>query len=142
MSLCARRSINAENQERLFGQARKAAEAISNRHPENIIFTVLLRIQAKKEVGKILHSMNEADSQVSRAAANLTSFKGSKISKSFIEHRLHSWQAHLERISPFLLERGVWWREFNGIYYFMDGDDDRNYDSQGPTLAFQDIFTG
>jgi hypothetical protein len=78
--------------------------------------------------------VNEADSQVSRAAANLAPFKGSKFSKSFIEYRLHSWQAHLERISPFLLEGGVWWREFNGIYYFMDGDDDRNYHSQGPIL--------
>ena len=80
------KSINAENQERLFGQARKAAEATSNRHPENIIFTVLLRLQAKKEVGKILHSVNEADSKVSRAAANLASFKGSKFSKSFVEY--------------------------------------------------------
>ena len=78
--------------------------------------------------------MNEADSQVSRAVASLASFKGSKINESFIEHQLHSWQAHLERISPFLLEGGVWWREFNGIYYFMDGDDDRNYHSQDLTL--------
>ena len=105
---------------------------------------MLLRLQAKKEVGKILHSVKEADSQVSRAAANLASFKGSKISKSFIEHRLHSWQAHLEKISPFLLEgEGVWWREFNGIYYFMDGDDDRKLPLSGSnTFTFQDIFTG
>ena len=133
--IVCQKSINAENQERLFGQARRTAEATSNRHPENIIFTVLLRLQAKKELGKILHSVNEADSQVSKAAANLSAFKGSKFSKCFVEYRLHSWQAHLERISPFLLEgEGVWWREFNGIYYFMDGDDDPNYHSQGPTL--------
>ena len=59
--IVCQKSINAENQERLFGQARRAAEATSNRHPENIIFTVLLRLQAKKEVGHILHSVNEAD---------------------------------------------------------------------------------
>ena len=79
--------------------------------------------------------MNEADSQVSRAAANLAAFKGSNFTKHFVEYRLHSWQAHLERISPFLLEgEGVWWREFNGNYHFMNGDDDPNYHSQGPTL--------
>ena len=83
--IVCQKSINAENQERLFGQARRAAEATSNRHPENIIFTSLLRLQAKKEVGHILHSVNEADSQVSRAAANLTSFKGSKFNKCFVE---------------------------------------------------------
>ena len=127
---------------RLYGQARRTAEATSNWHPENIIFTVLLRLQAKKELGKILHCVNEADSQVSKAAANLSAFKESKFSKCFVEYRLHSWQAHLERISPFLLEgEGVWWREFNGIYYFMDGDDDPNYHSQGLTLTFYNIFT-
>ena len=43
--IVCQKSINAE---RLFGQARRAAEATSNRHPEKIIFTVLLRLQAKK----------------------------------------------------------------------------------------------
>ena len=55
---------------RLFGQARRAAEATSNRQSENIILTTLLRLQAKKEVGHILHSVNEADSQVSKAGAD------------------------------------------------------------------------
>lgn len=70
--IVSQKSINAENQERLFGQARRTAEATSNRHPENIIFTIILRLQAKKEAGHMLHSVNEADSQVSRAAKNLT----------------------------------------------------------------------
>ena len=42
--IVCQKSINAENQERLFGQARRAAEATSNQHPENIIFTSLLRL--------------------------------------------------------------------------------------------------
>ena len=121
-------------------QCRKSREILrpsekSSRSDIKQAFTVLLRLQAKNEVGHILHSVNEADSQVSRAAANIAAFKGSKFSKCFVEYRLHSWQAHLERISLFLLEgEGVWWKEFNGIYYFMDGDDDPNYHSHGPTL--------
>ena len=110
--IVSQKSINAENQERLFGQARRTAEATSNRHPENIIFTILLRLQAKKEAGHILHSVNEADSQVSRAAKSLPQCNGSTFSKKFVKKRIQSWQAHLERISSFLVEgEGVWWRE-------------------------------
>ena len=102
---------------------------------ENIILTALLRLQAKKEVGYILHSVNEADSQVSKAGANLTKFKGSKFTKPFVECRIQSWQAHLERISHFLVEgEGVWWREYDNVYYFKDGDDNPKYNSQGPQL--------
>ena len=81
----------------------------------------------------MLHSVNEADSQVSRAAKNLTRFNGSTFSKKFVKKRIQSWQAHLERISPFLAE-GVWWREFCDNYLFRDGDNDPDYHSQGPTL--------
>ncbi len=83
--IVSQKSINAENQERLFGQARRTAEATSNRHPENIIFSILLRLQAKKEAGHMLYSINEVDSQVSRAAKNLTQFNGSTFSKKFVK---------------------------------------------------------
>ena len=129
------KSINAENQERLFGQGRKAAEMASNRHPQNVITTVLLRLQAKKETGKMLHSVNEADSQVSKAALNVHIVEGSTFAKRFITQRKHSWQAHLERISPFLLEgEGVWWNEEGDSYKFYDGATDPPYHSQGPKL--------
>ena len=81
--IVSKKSINAENQEGLFGQARRTAESTSNRHPENIIFSILLRLQAKKEAGHMLHSINEADSQVSHAAKKLTQFSGSIFSKKF-----------------------------------------------------------
>ena len=103
------------NQERLFGQRRKAVEMASNRHPQNVITTVLFRLQAKKETGKMLHSVNEADSQISKAALNVDNVEGSTFAKHFIAQRKHSWQAHLERVSPFLLEgEGVWWNEEGG----------------------------
>ena len=58
---------------------------------------------------------------------------GLTFSKKFVKKRIQSWQAHLERISPFLVE-GVWWREFGDNYIFRDGDNDPNYHTQGPTL--------
>ena len=132
--IISQKSVNTENQERLFGQARRAAEAASNRHPQNIISTVMLRLQAKKEVGNIIHSINEADSQVSKAAACLDQVSGTSISKSFVRTRLHSWQAHLERISPFLVEKRAWWTETTTTYEFKDGDDDQCYHPEGPDL--------
>ena len=94
----------------------------------------MLRLQAKKEAGHILHSVNEADSQVSRAAKRLPQCNGSTFSKKFVKKGIQSWQAHLERISPFLVEGGVWWKEFGDNYIFRDGDNDPNYHTQGPTL--------
>ena len=42
-------SINTENQERIFGQARKTATATSNCQPHQLISTTLLRLQAKSQ---------------------------------------------------------------------------------------------
>ena len=88
----------------------------------------MLRLKAKKETGHILHSVNEADNQVSRAAKSLPQWT---FSKRFVEKLIQSWQAHLERI-----EVGEWWREFGDDYIFRDGDNDpTNYHNiQGPTL--------
>ena len=129
------KSINAENQERLFGQGRRAAEMASNRHPDNVMSTVLLRLQAKKELGKIVHSVSAADSQVSKAASSLPVFNQTTVTKNFTDKHKHSWQAHLERISPFLVEgRGSWWHEKDGSYIFLDGDSDTDHRTHGPTL--------
>ena len=58
------KSVNTENQERFFGQARCTASLTSNRTPENIITNILLRIQAKRTVGSLLNPVKQADSQV------------------------------------------------------------------------------
>ena len=137
LEIVCQKSINSENQERLFGQGRKAAEMASNRHSENIISTALLRLQAKKETGKMLHSVNEADSQVSRAAATIRTCtsSASTFKKTFVAERQHSWQAHLERISPFIVHgEGVWWEQDEAAYYFRDGPDDLDFHQDGPGL--------
>ena len=95
---------------------------------------VLLHLQAKHEVGHILHSVHEADSQVSRAAASLPQIGRTVMSKQFIRARKHSWQAHLERISPFLVHKGEWWTETADAYEFMDGESDPECHLGGPEL--------
>ena len=115
------KSINAENQERFIIT-----------HPDNV---VLLRLQAKKELGKIVHSVSAADSQVSKAASSLPVFSRTTVTKIFTDKHKHSWQAHLERNSPFLVEgRGSWWHKEDGCYIFLDGDSDPDHRTHGPTL--------
>ena len=132
--LCLK-SVNTENHERFFGQTRRSATLTSNRTPENIIFNILLRLQAKRSVGSLLNPIQKSDSQVRRAASNLENFSGSMVSKLFISRRNHSWQAHLERISPFLVYgRGIWWFETADNYHFLDGATDPESHLEGPLL--------
>ena len=107
----------------------------SNRHPENVITTALLRLQAKKEAGNVLHSVDIADSQVSRAARAVNISNGTTLKKAIVAQRKHSWQAHLERISPYLLPgEGVWWKQDQECYHFFDGPSDPDSHEEGPRL--------
>ena len=66
--LCCQRSLNTENQERLFGQARLIAETCTNHHAQNVILQVMLRLQAKQEKRAALVSVEKSDSQVGEIA--------------------------------------------------------------------------
>ena len=89
------KSINTENQERMFGHSRHIAEKTSNRHASNIITSVMIRMQC-------ITGRTKATS-VSSAAAHVSSFGGTIIPVEFAAKHKHSWQAHLYRISPFLV---------------------------------------
>ena len=54
--------------------------------------------------------------------------------------RIHSWQAHLQCISSYLVfGEVVWWKENVSGYLFLDGDNDPEYQVGGPTaLHFRD----
>ena len=48
----------------------------------------------------------------------------------------HVWQAHLQRISPYLQHgEGVWWKAIDGGYQFLDSDKDAATHPCGPTLS-------
>ena len=52
-----------------------------------------------------------------------------------ITRRLHSWQAHLKRLSPYLiLGEGVWWHSTITGYEFHDGKEAPEFQNQGPQL--------
>ena len=135
--LCCLRSLNTENQERLFGQARRIAETCTNHHAQNVIPQVMLRLQAKQEQRQALASVENSDSQVGQIAKHLPQFPGTTIKFSFLRSRESSWQAHLVRISPFLLQgKGAWWELKSNGFLFHDGDNDNNYRYQPKLLHF------
>ena len=127
------RSTNSESQERLFCQIKQASLRATNRKVESILPTVLLSLQAKRKVASGI-SMKGQDSIVSAVAKYLPTYPGTTIDKEFVYSRLRSWQAHLQRISPFLKQgEGVWWSQDAQCYKFHDSDIDPD-NHEGPTL--------
>ena len=49
LELACQRSLNAESQERLFGQGREIGKNCTNHHADNVIPQIMLRLQAKQE---------------------------------------------------------------------------------------------
>ena len=59
--------------------------------------------------------------------------------------RSHSWQAHLQRISSYLVLEELWWKITPDGFAFYDSDTDPDFRPEGPTLrhfqscTFQDV---
>ncbi len=128
----------------MFGQANQIALRATNRQPHNIIREVLLRLQFKQRQGSLLDSVTANQSAVSAASAHMPPSCGTYITKAFIQTRRHSWQAHLERISHYLiLGPHIWWRKDRDGYLFHDSDNDPNFHDPGPKLShFRDTTLG
>ena len=132
------RSVNAECQERLFGQAKKIALNTTNRQAEHVIPEIMLRLQMKQREGSLLKSISNKHTKVQVATKHVPQCTGSKFSKSFLYRKRSSWQAHLERISSYLVHGPeVWWTYDNiyKTYHFHDADNDPDYHPEGPKLG-------
>ncbi len=129
------KSVNTENQERLFPQAKSIASKCSNRKLDNVISAVILRLQARAISGKLSNIYEKVESRVgSVASKSATSYFGTTLSKTFIKERPQSWQAHLSRISSFIVHEQIWWKEEPENFIFLDGDNDPDYRDEGPVL--------
>ena len=76
-------SANTENQERIFGQARKTATATCNQQPHKLISTVLLQLQAKSQYRDIYASVKQGESRVAKAGTNVQIYKGTTVREEF-----------------------------------------------------------
>ena len=126
--LVSLRSFNAELQERAFGQANAICRATSNYHPEHIISNVVVRyqVEANRQKQRLLNTQNSAVSDLGQA---LPTFTNTVLPKNYVV------QAHLERVSDFLLQGyGVWWKRVEGGIEFLDGKQQDSSNLHGPTL--------
>ncbi len=131
------RSTNAESTERLFSQIKHISQRATNRKPDNVVATILLSMQAREQTGatSTISSLDKQVSMVSKVGRKVPQYSGTLIKRSFINNRMPSWQAHLQRISMYLKRgEGVWWKIENNNYLFSDSDNDPNTQPQGPTL--------
>ena len=128
-------SVNAESQERLFSQAKRISLRATNRKPDNVLPTILVGIQARQKMGDSKSSTMKQESIVRSVSSKLPTYSGTVIEKSFINKRLTSWQAQLERISTFLeCGQGIWWEENEHSYRFHDSDTNADCHPEGPSL--------
>ena len=103
MEIISLQSVNTENQEGIFEQAQRSATAASNRHPQNVFSSTILRLQAKAAFKEPANAQQLAHSIVSKASASAPKYSGTETSKSFLSSRLSSWQAHLKRLAHYIL---------------------------------------
>ena len=117
------RSTNAESTERLFSQIKHISLRATNRKPDNVLTTVLLSMQVKEETGtnSTITSLTKQSTMVTEVAHKVPPYSGTVISKAFLKSRMSSWQAHLQRISPYL-QKGerIWWETVGDKYRFLD----------------------
>ena len=134
-AVCSR-SVNAENEERLFKSAANAAKC-TDRKPENMLPGVMKRLQVKREskMGPI-HSLRKQNSRVGSRAADLPKYTGTIFKARWIKKRPFAWQAHLKRIAHFLIQgMGAWWSTSeSGDVHFRDGESHGDYHTHGPHI--------
>ena len=86
---------------------------------------ILLRLQAKERKGGMYDCIQAPSSKISKELQGIMEYttQCTFIKTSFVKQRMASWQAHLQRISHFLLAgEGVWWRTRESGYEFIDGE--------------------
>ena len=123
--------LNTEVQERIFGQAKQITKACLQ--PNHVITNILTRVHA--ESTSYSNTLQIQEGEIHKLAQVLGKASNTIIPKEWIHsnHTLH--QAHLERISDFVLcGPGVWWQDTPAGIEFFDGDAGPSSHSEGLIL--------
>ena len=119
--ICSR-STNTEQQERHFNTFASISLATSSRRPGEIITPGLIRMQAEMKQGDINRrsTIQEQESRLGKLSKCLPKAENSIIPHRIIIKYQSAYQAHLERVSDFLLcGEGIWWRHVvKGVEFF------------------------
>ena len=112
------RSANTEDEERTFHYLKSVSTLTSNHHPENVILNAIIRTQAREFITG--NSPNkDYQSEVTKLYTPLKEKREeSSFKYSWIAKNKHAYQAHLERIADFLVEKQLYWEEkSDGVTY-------------------------
>ena len=137
--LISGKSCHAEEQERVFNAITNITRATSSKKPGHIIGNIFLRLQAEKNM-EAYHTDNTTTKQqayISKLAHTVPALGNTVFPFSLIKGHSSSWQAHLERISDFLLAgKDVWWTSNkDGDVEFFDSKQSKiDCRAEGPKL--------
>ena len=127
------RSVNAEKQERLFGQSKQITKRTSNNQPKHIIQNIIERIQIERSQKQQL--VDQEDSSIKTLGNSIGPMPNTIIPTQLMVSIPNHYQAHLERISDFLSKgEGIWWKKHALGIEFLDGSNQGDYHSLGPKL--------
>ena len=114
------RLLNTELEERIFGQCKAITRNTSNQHTNDIITNILVRTHYEEKRVAEISTMQKQESEVLKLAQTLRVKENTVIPLEWLQHTSVHYQAHLERISDYLLQGpGVWWRYVeNGVEFF------------------------
>ena len=128
------RSMNTEDQERMFGQAKAITKATSCNRPNEILTNIIQRVQMESGSHK-MEVTDKGESEVNKLSRTIGPRCNTIYSDSFIKKHAAQYQAHLERISDYLLPgEGTWWKHSAAGVEFLDGHGEKNVSEKGPTL--------
>ena len=115
------RLLNTEIEERMFGQCKAITRTTSNQHTSHILTNILVRLDSENQMqASGMHSIDKQDSEVLKLAKSLPPKHNTVIPKTWIETFSIHYQAHLERISDYLIQGpGMWWKYVEkGVEFF------------------------
>ena len=103
----------------MFGQCKAITRTTSNQHTNNIITNILVRAHYEQKRSET-NTLQEQESEVFKLAQALPAKVNTVIPLEWSEHSSVHYQAHLERISDYLLHGpGVWWQHVEkGVEFF------------------------
>lgn len=111
-------SANTEDEERSFNTLKTTSASSSNHHGDNVLLNAFIRLQVKNEVVKEAGlKKTERKNVISRHSSLLSRGSDTIISFKILKRHPEAYQAHLERISDFLMMK-LWEETEEGVKFF------------------------
>ena len=129
-------SMNTEDEERVFNKMKRITNTTSSKHPGHVIGNAYIRLQEEKEVSSNDETIVQNHlREISRLFDIMDKLPNSFFPFELIKTYASAWQAHLERISDFMLcgEGVLWTQDENGIT-FHDSPGEPEHKPEGPAL--------